>query len=406
VAGKPIVSDEQTILGAPPTIDDDVPQSLQGIAVGKRGAVLVVETDPARSTASMLDAAGFAVQVTDDGVRATQLLATAPFEALVTDLAIRELSGLALLRFVRAHDHDLPVILMSAVPDVESALEAVELGAFQYLQQPTPEEKLVGAVDRAVASHRSACARQRALDAFEDHETQEMFLPSGRMEWDSALRRLWMAYQPIVLPGGQLYAYEALVRSDEPTMRGPGDLLNMAEQLGELRELGRRIRTLAGSFALGSQGQHFLFVNLHADDLRDETLSSPAEALSQVARAVVLEITERAAVHDIGEAKAKMAELRAMGFRIALDDLGAGYAGLTSFAELRPDVVKLDMALVRGIHLDPVKRKLVASVIDVSRDIGTTVVGEGVETVEERDVLIELGCHLLQGYLYGKPKRL
>ena len=94
-----------------------------------------------------------------------------------------------------------------------------------------------------------------------------------------------------------------------------------------------------------------------------------------------------------------------MGFRIALDDLGAGYAGLTSFAQIRPEIVKLDMALVRGIDADPLKRRLVRSVIDVSRDIGTLVVGEGVETDAERDTLVELGCHLLQGYLFGKPAR-
>jgi EAL domain-containing protein (putative c-di-GMP-specific phosphodiesterase class I) len=95
-----------------------------------------------------------------------------------------------------------------------------------------------------------------------------------------------------------------------------------------------------------------------------------------------------------------------MGFRIALDDLGAGYAGLTSFAELRPDIVKLDLTLVRDVDQDSVKRKLVASLIDVCRDIGTTVVGEGVETQAERDVLVSLGCNWLQGYFFGRPARL
>lgn len=120
----------------------------------------------------------------------------------------------------------------------------------------------------------------------------------------------------------------------------------------------------------------------------------------------MLEITERAALVDVDEAKAKMSDLRSMGFRIALDDLGAGYAGLTTFAQLRPDVVKLDMTLVRGIDADKVRRKLVALVTEVSRDIGSVVVGEGVETVSGRDVLVELGCHLLQGYLFGKPARM
>jgi EAL domain-containing protein (putative c-di-GMP-specific phosphodiesterase class I) len=147
-------------------------------------------------------------------------------------------------------------------------------------------------------------------------------------------------------------------------------------------------------------------VNLHSDDLLDELLTSREAPLAQVAPAVVLEITERAALHDVEEAKVKMAELRSLGFRIALDDLGAGYAGLTSFAHLHPEIVKLDMALVRDVDKDKVKRKIDSTVNSICRDMGTLVVGEGVETEAERDTLIELGCGLLQGYLFGKPARL
>jgi EAL domain-containing protein (putative c-di-GMP-specific phosphodiesterase class I) len=121
---------------------------------------------------------------------------------------------------------------------------------------------------------------------------------------------------------------------------------------------------------------------------------------------VVLEITERAALAEISEVQRRMARLRAMGFRIALDDLGAGYAGLTNFTELRPEIVKLDQTLVRGIDSDSVKRRLVASLVGVCRDIGTVVVAEGIETPAERDVLVDAGCDLLQGYLLGRPARL
>lgn len=395
--------DDETVLGGP-SLDDELPASLR-LDPGTRGSVLVVETDPHRPVARALTELGFGVRVTDDGVAATQLLASAPFEALVSDLSPRDLGGLALLRFVREEDPDIPVVLMGASPDVSTALEAMELGAFQFLSLPAPYERMRETVERAVVTCRIARQRSDAQRAFEELPTIET-REANRGEWESALARLWMAYQPIVLPSGELYAYEALVRSDEPALRHPGELLDMAEKLGELRALGRRIRELAGQRAVRAAGAHHLFVNLHAEDLLDERLVSPLEALSHAAKGVVLEITERAALHDVDEAKAKMTELRGMGFRVALDDLGAGYAGLTSFAALRPDVVKLDMALVRGIDEDRVKRKLVASVIEVSRDIGTTVVGEGVETPRERDVLLELGCHLLQGFLYGRPERI
>ena len=81
----------------------------------------------------------------------------------------------------------------------------------------------------------------------------------------------------------------------------------------------------------------------------------------------------------------------------------AGYAGLTSFALLEPDIVKLDMALVRGIDKKPVQQKLVASMTTLCKDMGLLVVAEGIETCEERDTLIDLGCDLLQGYLFARP---
>jgi len=117
----------------------------------------------------------------------------------------------------------------------------------------------------------------------------------------------------------------------------------------------------------------------------------------------VLEITERASLDQVKDVRARVAALREMGFRIAVDDLGAGYAGLTSFALLEPEIVKLDMTLVRDVHLSSTKQKLVRSMTQLAHDMGMMVVGEGVETVEERDSLIHLGCDLLQGFLFAKP---
>ncbi len=98
-----------------------------------------------------------------------------------------------------------------------------------------------------------------------------------------------------------------------------------------------------------------------------------------------------------------IAELRGLGFRIAIDDLGAGYAGLTSFATLEPEFVKLDMSLIRGVDKNPVKEKLVRSMTTLCKDLGMSVVAEGIETIEEREALVHAGVDLLQGYLLAKP---
>jgi EAL domain-containing protein (putative c-di-GMP-specific phosphodiesterase class I) len=118
---------------------------------------------------------------------------------------------------------------------------------------------------------------------------------------------------------------------------------------------------------------------------------------------VVLEITERAQLESVVDVSNRVARLRELGFKVAIDDIGAGYSGLTSFALLKPDMVKLDMALVRDLDKDPVKRRLASLVIQLCRDLGIEVVGEGIETRQERDTLLDLGCDLLQGYLFGRP---
>jgi EAL domain-containing protein (putative c-di-GMP-specific phosphodiesterase class I) len=102
----------------------------------------------------------------------------------------------------------------------------------------------------------------------------------------------------------------------------------------------------------------------------------------------------------------KLRQLRDFGFRVAIDDLGAGYAGLASFSQLDPEFVKLDMSLVRGIDNSVRKRSVVRAMTRLcSKELGIQVVSEGVETTDERDVLQAEGCELLQGYLFAKPDR-
>ena len=97
--------------------------------------------------------------------------------------------------------------------------------------------------------------------------------------------------------------------------------------------------------------------------------------------------------------------LRYMGFRIAVDDLGAGAAGLSSFARLSPEFVKLDMALVRDVHLSEVGQRVVRAMTSLCKDMHVRVIAEGVETAEERDTLAGLGCDWMQGYLFARPQR-
>jgi EAL domain-containing protein (putative c-di-GMP-specific phosphodiesterase class I) len=180
-------------------------------------------------------------------------------------------------------------------------------------------------------------------------------------------------------------------------------VLDAAERLGRVHELGRRIRARAVEPLGALPKDVVLFLNLHPSDLLDEELFATDTPLARVANRVVLEMTERASLDGIKDVQARVASLRELGFRIAIDDLGSGYAGLTSFALLEPNVVKLDMALVRNLHKEPTKQTLVRTMISMSRELGIIVTGEGIETPDERDELAQAGCDLMQGYLFAKP---
>ena len=125
--------------------------------------------------------------------------------------------------------------------------------------------------------------------------------------------------------------------------------------------------------------------------------------MTALAPRVVLEFTERTALEPGPEVASIVAQLRELGYAIAVDDLGAGYAGLTSFAALEPDIVKIDMNLIRGIHDSSIKRRLVRSIVELCADLGVLVVAEGIETREERDACVRLGCDLLQGFAIARP---
>jgi EAL domain-containing protein (putative c-di-GMP-specific phosphodiesterase class I) len=119
---------------------------------------------------------------------------------------------------------------------------------------------------------------------------------------------------------------------------------------------------------------------------------------------VVLEVTERQTLDSVNEPAKRIAALKDAGFRIAVDDLGAGYAGLSSFVLLDPDIVKVDMSLVRGVDSSPKKQRLIENLVSLCAEMGTSVVVEGVETAAERDALASTGCAWMQGYLFGRPK--
>jgi len=355
--------------------------------------VLLVDDDKLvlRAVERILVSSGYTVVAASDAQHAAREAMAGGYDVLVSDIHMQGITGVELLDVLRSYGCDIPVILMTGLPSFATAQTALELGAAQYLTKPIDRPALLKAIARAKVMPRrpkpTTCAD-----------------PALAASFDRALGSLWMAFQPIVsLSAKRAVAYEALVRSDEKGFKTPGPLIEYAERSGRIGELGRAIRELCADAAAHVPRGAALFVNVHAQDLFEADLFSSSSPLASYANNVVLEITERGAIDEVGDILQRVHRLRALGYRLAIDDLGAGYAGLTSVAMLEPDYVKLDMSLTRDVGTSPLRQRLVHSMVDACRDTDMRVVAEGVETITELTTLRELGCDLLQGYHFARP---
>ena len=254
----------------------------QGAAAPSRGRVLVVddERDLLDVLGAMLAEAGWQVDTAGNGREALTLVDADHYEVVLSDIDMPGMNGVELLREIRGRDLDVPVLLITGHPRVDTAVEALEHGALRYLRKPIRERDLLSAVEDASRLHRMARLKREALAAvgLEDR------LPSDRAgleaRFGQALASLRLVFQPIVRAvDGSVFGYEALVRTDEPSIPNPGALFEAAERLRRVHEVGGSIRNRAAAF-LAQVPSLTLFVNLHALELTDDSLLSPASALS------------------------------------------------------------------------------------------------------------------------------
>ena len=368
--------------------------------------ILVVEDDDAlRRAYERMLTGEHRVTAVATGDEALSALDVGGLSAVVSDLDVPGVSGLELLKAVRARDLDLPVVIVTGQPTMESAQSAVNLGAFSYLIKPVEPAALREVMTRASRLHQVLTLSRQAAEAA-GTATASSDRAGENARFDNAIATLWMAFQPIVSMREQrVIGYEALMRNEEPTLKSPPDLLALAERLGRLSEVGATCRRRVAAGIPDAPRDADIFVNLHAHDLGDPSLFAEDADLHPFASRVVLEITERASLEHLDGVASLTTKLRQRGYRIAIDDLGAGYSGLSSLPQLEPEVVKLDMSLVRGIDASNTKQQLVQSMVRVCEDLKMMVVTEGVETPGERDTLQRLGCDVFQGYLFARPQR-
>jgi EAL domain-containing protein (putative c-di-GMP-specific phosphodiesterase class I) len=308
------------------------------------GSVVLVDDEPMvlRSLAHMLNRIPYVVAPCKTCHEAIHQITQGHVRVVVSDVTMPEMSDIELLRTIREHDPDLPVILITGRPELETATEAVEYGAFRYLIKPVEGARLVEAVQQAASIHQLAQTKRASIALFGADADEERAASGANFE--HALSQVWVAYQPIVRASDRtVFGYEALLRSHDPCVESPGHLLQEAEHHGALHRLGRAVRKRAAFSMSNAPHSYALFVNVHPQELLDPELYDVQASLMPFAGRVIFEITERSAITDVDGAKKHVARLRNRGFRIAIDDLGVGYAGLSSFAVLEPEFVKLDM---------------------------------------------------------------
>jgi EAL domain-containing protein (putative c-di-GMP-specific phosphodiesterase class I) len=370
--------------------------------------VLVVDDDDLmlQSYVRSLTRMGFAVDTASNGREAIDRFRGQAYDAVLSDLAMPDMDGLGFLRELRRFDLDVPVLIVTGAPSLDTAMQALEYGAFRYITKPATFETLSEALNRAVRFHELARLRRLALSLVEQSGHALGDRASLEARFDSAMATARIAFQPIISWNQRtVMGYEALLRTQEPTLLRPDHFIDAAARLGRLHSLGRlaRAKTAGEISAAGPEGARF-FVNVHASDLADDDLVLSTAPLSKHASRITLELTERTSLHDAGgDLRARLDALRALGYKLAVDDLGAGYAGLSSLAAVDPEVVKIDMSLVRDVDKSAPKQEVIRSMCRLSADLGMEIIVEGVETIGERDTLATLGCDLMQGYLFARP---
>lgn len=225
-------------------------------------------------------------------------------------------------------------------------------------------------------------------------------------------KRLTPVFQPIVPCDRptEVFAYEALIRgrTHEGAQLSPGELFGRARSSDMLFQLdrGSRLAIIERAAAVGIQTK--LFINFTPSAIYDpafclRTTVAAIEKTSLKPGDIVFEVVESEEIHDTKHLLRILDFYRENGYRVALDDLGAGFSSLNLLTELRPDFIKLDMHLIRDVDTNDYKGRILRSLIDLAHNLDIPVIAEGVETHAEWRWLRNAGADLIQGYLFAKP---
>lgn len=364
--------------------------------------ILVVDDDDGLRDVlrSILLRLGHEVETAADGTEALAKAVAADYDAAVVDYQIPPPNGLDVLSRLRDIQPRCVRLLMSGtleLPVVEDAVNRGEIA--RVIRKPFDGQGFVEALDGAITG------RARLRDAYIDAQREGFERQRRHLKECLSSGMLTLALQPIVRAGDSaVVGYEALLRSKHPAFDTPLALICAAESHGMLGRIADRVAESAVPILAAMPADLNLFINAHPAELADaDEVRRRFGRLGPWAERIVIEITERTDVLQIMNWRHAVDFLTGAGFRIAVDDLGAGYNSLAVLAELHPAFAKVDMTIVRNIDTDMRKQRLVELLVHVARATQAQLIVEGIETEAEAAVVTRLGADYLQGFLFGHP---
>lgn len=270
------------------------------------------------------------------------------------------------------------------------SLERADAALYKAKEQSDGAVVVFSPDDEAELQHRAAITRQ-----FNDCDLET---------------RIRLVYQPIIATdSGRILGFEAFARwsPDGERWLAPGQFISLAEATGRTGELTRMVLARALSECRAWELGRTLSINLTPRDvMRAGTADSLARLVEQAgapAHAIILEVTERALIDDPKRAEAQLNAFRSRGFRIALDDFGAGWSSLSQVHRLPLDMIKIDQALSRALATEPGARTLVGTIVSLAWQLGVDCTIEGVEDEAQAEIARAMGIRLMQGYHFGRP---
>ncbi len=215
-----------------------------------------------------------------------------------------------------------------------------------------------------------------------------------------------MAFQPIIhAPSASVYAQEALVRGLQGEPAGQV-FRHVNEDNRYAFDQACRVKAIRQAAELQVPSRlsiNFMPNAVYRPELCIRTTIEAAETYGFPIRQIIFEFTENEYITNLDHVRDIVRHYQQRGFLTALDDFGAGYAGLNLLAEIQTDLLKIDMALIRGIDADRRRQGIVRALMGLCRELGTQVIAEGIETRAEYLALADLGVELFQGYYFGRP---